>query len=252
VRKRMLAVGAMVGALAVAGAAVPASAAPSGHHYDHHGDAEVSVLHAVPNTPVDVYVDHKRAIDDFMPGTFVGPLDVRAGTYTVTITAATAKDDSHPVIGPVQVSLKSHRNYTLAAHLTAAGAPTATLYKNDLSKVGRWNGRLVVRHDAAAPAVDVLANGAPIVKNLTNPNEASLTVPAKTYKVAVALAGTTVPVIGPVDLAVTKHQSTIVYAWGSATAKNLAVAVQRLDLRHGWHGSTHFPGAKHHQGHVRW
>ena len=247
-RRRVLAIGALVGALAAGGAAAPATAAPASHH--PYGDAVVSVLHAVPKTPVDVYVDHKLAIDDFQPGTFAGPLKVPAGSYTVTVTAATAKDDRHPVIGPVRLAVKPHRNYTLAAHLTAAGAPTATLYKNDVSPTDRGKGRVIVRHDAAAPAVDVLANGYPVVKGLTNPNEAALQAEAGTYKVAVALAGTTTPVIGPVDLAVPKRQDTIVYAWGSAADKTLAVAVQRIPLR--WDGHGRFGGAKHHAGSVRW
>ena len=45
---------------------------------------------------------------------------------------------------------------------------------------------------------------------------------------AVALAGTTKPVIGPVDLKVKKYTDTIVYAWGSAAQGNLTAAVQTV------------------------
>ena len=211
--------------------------------------AVVSVLHAVPNTPVDVYVNHKRLLDDFQPGTFAGPLKVTAGRYVVTITAATAKNDKNPVIGPLTVGLAGHHDYTIVAHLTATGAPTATLYDNSLRATADDNGRLVVRHDAAAPGVDVLADGAAIVKGLTNPHQGALEVRYGTYTAAVALAGTTAPVIGPAKLAVAEGEDTIVYAWGSAAAGNLALAVQVVDLHD---GRCSFTGMHAYSGSVRW
>ena len=215
----------------------------------HPVTATVSVLHAVPNTPVDVYVNHKRLLNDFQPGTFAGPLKVAAGRYVITITGATAKNDRNPVIGPLTVGLAGHHDYTIAAHLTAKGAPTATLYDNSLKATSWGNGRLIVRHDAAAPAVDVLANGAAIVKGLTNPHQAALQVKAGTYSAAVALAGTTAPVIGPAKLLVAKGEDTIVYAWGSAAAGDLALAVQTVDLRD---GRCSFSGMHPYSGSVRW
>ena len=41
--------------------------------------SKVSVVHGIPGTPVDVYVDGERAIDDFRPGTQQGPVDLPAG-----------------------------------------------------------------------------------------------------------------------------------------------------------------------------
>jgi hypothetical protein len=223
VRIRSLLTGLTVGAVAVVGAVVPAQAAPS-----HSADAVVSILHAVPKTPVDVYVNHHRLLNDFQPGTFAGPLDVKAGRYTITITAATATNDRHPVIGPLTVRFAAHQNYTVAAHLTASGAPTATLYRNPLEATANESGRLIVRHDAAAPAVDVLANGAAIIKGLTNPGQRTLRVKEGTYSAAVALAGTTKPVIGPAKVRIDEGMDTIVYAWGSAKAGNLMLAVQTV------------------------
>ena len=53
-------------------------------------------------------------------------------------------------------------------------APTATLFTNDISTTAAGEGRLTVRHVAAAPAVDILAGGTAVVEDLTNPNEATL------------------------------------------------------------------------------
>lgn len=205
--------------------ALPASAAPS-------GTASLSVLHGVPDLTVDVWVDGQRTLDDFTPGSLAGPLDLPAGAHSVAITAADAADASSPAIGPVDLTLDAGTSYTAVAHLDAAGQPTATLFTNDTSAVPAGQGRLTVRHTAAAPAVDVLANGSPVVTNLSNPAEQSLTVPAGTVSAAVAATGTTTPVIGPTDLTIAEGANTIVYAWGSLQAGNLHLAVQTIDGLH--------------------
>ena len=212
-------------ALLTVGLAAPAQAAPVHHPAP---TTKLSVLHAVPKVPVDVYLNHKRVLNDFKPGTLAGPLTVKAGTYTVTIAGAKTKNDKKPIIGPAKIKLVAHRNYTVAAHLTADGKPTASLYLNTLKATPKGEGRVIVRHIAAAPAVDILVNGQAAMKGLTNPKQSKATLPAKTYSVAVALAGTTQPVLGPVDLKVKKHTDTIVYAWGSAADKTLALAVQTV------------------------
>ncbi|MCS5723550.1 DUF4397 domain-containing protein [Herbiconiux sp. CPCC 203407] len=216
--------GIAAGALIATGAALPAAAAD--------GDASLSVLHAVPGVTVDVYVDGALTLDDFTPGTLAGPLALPAGSYSVAITASDAADASAPLIGPIDLPLAANGNYTAVAHLDAAGAPTATLYTNDTSTLAAGQGRLTVRHDAAAPAVDVLAGGAAVVSNLSNPGESVLTLPAGTVSATVAATGTTDPVIGPADVTVAEGSNTIVYAWGSLADGNLALAVQTIDGLH--------------------
>lgn len=218
--------GAAAGSILLVGAvAAPASAiSPS--------SADLYVLHAVPATPVDVYVNGELTLDDFQPGDLAGPLDLPAGTYTVAITASDAADASAPVIGPIDLPLVANTSYTAVAHLNEGGTPTATLFTNDLSNTAAGQGRLTVRHTAAAPAVDVLAGGSPVIQGLTNPNEQKLDLPAGTVSASVAAAGTTDPVIGPADVAVAEGSNTIVYAWGSLTGNNLALAVQTIGGLH--------------------
>ncbi|WNB85834.1 DUF4397 domain-containing protein [Cellulomonas sp. ATA003] len=222
-RTRLIAGSAAGLALALTGA-MPASA-------DNH-EAMLSVLHGVPDLTVDVYVNGERTLDDFAPGDLAGPLELPAGTYSVAITAADAADASAPAIGPIDLTLAGGSNYTAVAHLDAAGAPTATLFTNDTSNTAAGQGRLTVRHTAAAPAVDVLAGGSPVVTNLSNPNEEVLDLPAGTVSAAVAATGTTDPVIGPADVPVREGVSTIVYAWGSLEAGNLQLATQTIEGLH--------------------
>lgn len=213
----------VIAALAFAVSAAPATAAES--------DVQLSVIHGVPGTPVDVWVNGADTIKNFQPGTMAGPLTLPAGTYSVSITkvgAASATDS--PVIGPVDLPLAAGGNYSAVAHLDASGKPTATLFTNDLSATAAGQGRLTVRHVAAAPAVDVVAGGKAVVSNLTNPNEAKLDLPASTVSASVTAAGTTEPaLIGPADVTIADGTNTIVYAYGSATDKNLALMVQTID-----------------------
>lgn len=228
-RARLLtgtAAGALALGLVASFAALPASAATG-------SSAKLSVLHGVPDLTVDVWVNGERTLDDFTPGTLAGPLDLPAGTYAVAITAADAADASAPAIGPVDLTLAAGGNYTAVAHLDAAGAPTATLFTNDTKATAAGQGRLTVRHVAAAPGVDVLAGGAAVVSNLTNPKEQTLDLPAGTVAASVVATGTTEPtLLGPADVPVTEGALTIVYAWGSAEAGNLALATQTVSGLH--------------------
>lgn len=219
--RKSISAGIAAGAIAAIGLAVPAVATVP-------GTAQLSVLHGIPDTPVDVWVNGERTIDDFQPGDLAGPLDLAGGTYEVAITAPDAMDDSAPILGPVDLTLAAGSSYTAVAHLDAAGTPTVTPYTNDTSPVAAGEGRLTVRHTAAAPAVDILAGGAPVVEDLVNAGEATLDLPAGTISAAVAAAGTTEPVIGPADVAVQEGALTVVYAWGSLEDDNLALAVQTV------------------------
>lgn len=230
-RARLLAATGAAG-LAVAALALTPTAAGAATS----GNATLYVLHGVPDLTVDVWVNGERTLDDFTPGTLAGPLDLAPGTYTVAITAADATDDSSPAIGPVDLPLEADTSYTAVAHLDASAAPTATLFTNDTSTTSAGEGRLTVRHVAAAPAVDVLAGGSAVISGLANPDEQVLDLPAGTVSASVVGEGTTEPaLLGPADVEITEGTNTILYAWGDATAdpSTLALATQVIDGLHG-------------------
>lgn len=219
-------------ATAALGLALAGSAAPA--HAEEHADApaHLSVLHGVPELPVDVYVNGELTLNDFNPGDLAGPLELAAGDYEIAITAADAEDDSEPVLGPVDVSLAAGMDYTAAAHLSAEGEPTVTAFENDTAELAAGEGRMTVRHIAAAPEVDVWGDGAVVVESLANPDEQSLELPAGSVEAAVSLAGESDPVLGPADVDVAEGANTIVYAWGSAEDENLDLAVQTVEGMH--------------------
>jgi hypothetical protein len=140
------------------------------------------------------------------------------------------------------VEVPAGANATVVAHLDADGNPTLTPFVNDVSATSAGDARLTVRHTAAAPAVDVRADGDVVFDGLTNPNEASADVPAGAYSADVVLAGTEDVALGPADLDLAEGTNTIVYAWGSAEDGNLDLAVQTIDGLHSAPGGV--PGGE--------
>ncbi|MGY4766790.1 DUF4397 domain-containing protein [Kribbella sp. CWNU-51] len=195
--------------------------------------ATVSVLHAVPGPTVDVYANGKALLTNFKPGTLTDPVKLPEGVYDLKVTAAGAGANGAAVIQANDVKVPGGANITVVAHLSAAGKPVLTPYVNDVSKLSAGQARLTVRHDAAAPAVDVRAGGKPVFKSLTNPNEAKADLPAGTVSADVVLAGTSTVAIGPADVNLKEGTNTIVYAWGSASGKTLKLAVQTISGLHG-------------------
>ena len=189
----------------------------------------VTVIHGIPGLTVDVYVNGTLTLEDFAPDTVTAPLQLPAGTYQIAIRPANAAADSAPVLAG-SATLPAGANASIVAHLDASGQPKLTVFVNDTSPLAAGNARLVVRHTAAAPAVDVLANGKPAFTNLTNPNEAKADLPAGTISASVAAAGTTTPVIGPVDLTLPQGTVTVVYAVGSLDGKTLHTVAQSIPV----------------------
>ncbi|MEV6881956.1 DUF4397 domain-containing protein [Streptomyces sp. NPDC051135] len=223
--RTIIAAAASAGACALAlGVAAPAAmAAPE----QAQGTGMVSVFHGIPGMTVDVYANGDKLLSDFKPGTVTDAQSLDAGTYDIEIFQAGQGPDGKPALEK-QVKVTDGGNATVAAHLSATGKPELTAFTNDVSKVDAGKARLTVRHVAAAPAVDVRAGGQPLFNGLTNPHQDAASVDAGTVNADVVLAGTDKVAIGPADLDLQEGTSNVVYAWGSAADKNLALATQTL------------------------
>ena len=221
-KSRVLLAGAVT-ATATLGFAAPAFAAD---------EASVSILHGVPGATVDVYANGDELLTNFAPGTLTDPVTLPAGEYDLKVTAAGAGADGAAVIEANDVTVPAGANITVVAHLDADGDPTLTPFVNDVSKVDAGEARLTVRHVAAAPEVDVRANGEVAFSDLANPNEVKADLAAGEISADVVLAGTDTVAIGPADVEVAEGVNTIVYAWGSAEDSNLALAVQTIEGLH--------------------
>ncbi|HVR31895.1 MAG TPA: DUF4397 domain-containing protein [Acidimicrobiia bacterium] len=189
--------------------------------------ARIHLIHGIPDTNVDVLAGGEVVFENFafgetqdlsaLAGAMLEGLQVRlAGTETVAIDGG-------------DVALPSSGNYTIIAHLTADGTPTLGVFANDTSSIAAGEGRLTVRHTAAAPGVDVVANEAVAFANLANPNEASADLAVGTVTASVVPAGASEPVvIGPADLPIADGTSLIVYAVGSLDGGTLTVLTESI------------------------
>ena len=104
----------------------------------------------------------------------------------------------------------NNRNYTVVANLDDHGTPNLALFRNSTRKTEAGLARLVVRHTADAPAVNVWANGSPLNRGrqFVWGAQRRFDVPAGDYEVFVSLARQSDPVIGPADLSLTAGTAT--------------------------------------------
>jgi hypothetical protein len=221
--KRIIAGAAAALVLAVTGSAV-AGASPS----QDEAAARIHLIHGIPDTPVDVEANGENVLEGFAFGDTEDLSPFAGQTLTgVTVKAAGTEDVA---IDAGDLTLPAEGNVTAIAHLDADGNPTLTVFENDTSAVAAGQGRITVRHTAAAPAVDVRANGEVAFANLSNPNEAAADLPAGTISADVVPAGASEPVvIGPADLPVTEGTSLIVYAVGSLDGGTLQTLTETIE-----------------------
>lgn len=214
-RKLLTALAAL--AIASIAFAVPASAQ----------SARIHLIHGIPDTDVDVEAGGANVFEGFSFGdtqdlssfagaTLEGVKVKAAGTDTVAIDAG-------------DVALPSSGNYTLIAHLDASGTPTIGVFENNTSSTDAGSGRLTVRHTAAAPAVDILANGDVAFSNVPNGAGGDADLPAGTISASVVPTGESEPVvIGPADLPITEGANLVVYAVGSLDGDSLTVLTESI------------------------
>jgi len=239
-RMRVRAIRVLVATLALTGlltaTTVGASATESGTYWTKK--AKLTLVHGVPGKagfPVDITLRKwggaAQRFEGVTFGTIAGPLEVPKGLYRVAIRPAGAKWSSKPVLSK-WVWLWGGSNRSVVAHLAADGTPRLSAYTNDVRPT--WGkARVTVRHNAAAPKVDVYAGTSPVIEDLRNPYQRSIVVPAGMYPISVAPANTSYAqrVFGPADLHFAKDTVTIVYAVGSLAGGSFTPLVQVLPTR---------------------
>ncbi len=205
-------------------AAVPSSASAQ-------ADARIHLIHGIPDTDVDVAAGGENVFTNFsfsdtqdlssLAGATLEDLQVKlAGTDTVALDAG-------------DVTLPSSGNTTILAHLDEDGTPTLSVFDNDDSNVAAGQGRLIVRHTAAAPRVDIKANGNVAFANVPNGAQGAVDLAAGTISAEVVPAGADTPVvIGPADLPIVEGEALIVYAVGSLADDSLTVLTETITGLH--------------------
>lgn len=190
--------------------------------------SEVSVFHAIPNIVVDVYANGEVLLTDFEQGALTDPVTLPEGEYDLKLVNAGDGPDGDALLSADNFPVPAGENLTVVAHLDGDGKAIITPYVNNNTDIAAGEARLTVRHIAAAPNVDVRADGKVLFSNLANPAQAEADVPAGTVSADVVIAGKNKSKIGPEDLELEEGVNTIVYAWGNADGGKLAFAVQKI------------------------
>ena len=232
VRRPRHLIAAFIAILALTAAALAPAAAQADGRWSKDRKASLTLVHGIPgdslgasrDLPVQVRVyrlfDGTKVFDSVTFPTVAGPLSVKPGLYRiqVRVTGTSLVLTRWTYISPGE-------NVSAVAYLTDSGrlanpagkpAPRLGIFTNDVSPPGAGKARVIVRHLADAPAVDVLAGGGTLINALANPDSATAVVPAGTYPIeVVADADNSISAFGPANLTFAAGTTTVVYAVGS-------------------------------------
>ena len=191
--------------------------------------ADIMLLHGIPGITVDVAVDGAVVIPSFEPGDMQDLSSFAGQTLTNLEVRPAGTEDV--AIGPVaSFAVPASGSWTVVAHLDAEGTPTITPFENDTSAAADGQGRLTVRHTAAAPAVDIVLGDARPVENLSNPNEASLDLRAgEIARAQIAPTGGD-PIADVPTVTVVAGENLTVYAVGSLADETFTFYTQTVAL----------------------
>ncbi len=208
--------------------------------------ASAFIVHGIPGVdlgldpalPVDVSVNGECVLPDFTFGDIVGPLDLPEGTYDLAIGLANASApcSEDPVIAADGVALEGGISYSIVAHLTETGMPTASVFENDLH-AGRFIAGLNVFHTAAAPRVDVNLQRTNkkrwkrSIRNIGNGEAKDTLLWRGSWDASISPAGSRSPVFGPVTLDLQDRTVYLVYAVGSLANDTFTVLLTATDAK---------------------
>ncbi len=203
----------------------------------------VFVVHGIPGEegfPVDVSVDGVCALEGLTFGEIVGPVPL-VGAVSIAVHPASeeAPCSAAPALGPAVLGFEADESYSVVAHLDEAGAPTVSVFGNDVAATGPGLARVIVHHTAEAPPVDLTVARAyyarkrgprVVVEDVENGEQTpSLAVRPGSWQVAIAPAGDPHPVFGPVSLTLHPHRTYLVYAVGSLGGGSFTPLVKEVD-----------------------
>lgn len=239
---------AFLGLAALAAAVVPAGFAGA----EEAETSTITVIHGIPGNDigldnalsVDVEVNGACALTGFVYQEISPRLELPAGTYDIAVKLSDGNCGGPTAIDAPGVAVPGGINATIIAHLDGDGAPTASVFVNDLSPVADGQARVAVHHVATAPTVDIdvfpssdgawgrigwPSHPALEIDDVANPDQAVADVPATDFVVDISPAGSYNPVYSmPVNLEEDTYYA--VYAVGNLAKGGFALLVDAQPL----------------------
>jgi hypothetical protein len=202
---------------------VPAGASLAGAK----ANSSVTIVHGLPRFTADVYVNGELLLSGFKAESTTDPLTLEEGEYDIAIRDVGSEPDSEPALQDV-ITLGGGLNVSIVAHLDESGSPALTVFDNDLSQIPAGESRLVARHQAAAPAVDIVSDGEAVISGVESGGEAEADVAAATHEVGVAMAGGGEELVAATSLDFEEGTAQVVYLIGSSEEDTLDLMVQTV------------------------
>ncbi|MCU0623614.1 MAG: DUF4397 domain-containing protein [Gemmatimonadaceae bacterium] len=198
--------------------------------------ARFSVLHGIDgrdlglarHLPVDVEINGACAMRHLTFGEATRTRTVPAGTYNIVVRLAGGRPCSGAAaITANGVTLAGHTTYTIAAHLSAAGAPTASVFVNE-DIAGKGLATVAARHTAQFGAVDVRANGATAFAGVTNGQGGAAAIPNGFFRLEILPASSSTVAFSGKALAIGGRFVNAFYAVGTPANGTFRVLRQRV------------------------
>jgi hypothetical protein len=193
---------------------------------------QITLLHGIPGVTVDVAVDGAVVIEGFEPRD-TQDLTAFAGQTLMNVEVLVA-GTTDVAIGPVpEFPVPASGNYTVIAHLDADGTPTIAAFENNTNPTAAGQGRLTVRHTAAAPAVDLVVGDARPIENAANGDSAELELPAGENAGAQLAPAGGEPIVDVPTVNLAAGTNLIVYAVGSLSDETFTFYTQSIEVGSG-------------------
>ncbi len=190
---------------------------------------QITLLHGIPGVTVDVAVDGAVLIPGFEPGA-TQDLTPFAGQTLMNVEVRIAGEDT-VAIGPIpEFAVPASGNWTVIAHLDADGNPTITPFENNTAMTADGQGRLTVRHTAAAPAVDLVVGDARPIEGAANGASAELELPAGEIAGAQLAPAGGDPIVDVPTVTLKAGTNLVVYAVGSLEGGSFTFLTQEIEV----------------------
>lgn len=192
-------------------------------------DTQITLLHGIPGVTVDVAVDGAVLLPGFEPGA-TQDLTAFAGQTLENLEVRVAGTED-VAIGPVaEFAVPASGNWTVIAHLDAEGAPAIGVFENNTAMTADGQGRLTVRHAAAAPAVDLVVGDARPIEGAANGDSAELDLPAGEIAGAQLAPTGADPIVDVPTVNLEAGSNLIVYAVGSLADETFTFLTQEIEV----------------------
>lgn len=189
-------------------------------------NSTVTIVHGLPRFTADIYVNGDLVLSGFRPREVTDPIELPAGDYEVDIRDAGASASSDPALS-AQITVPGGRDLSVIAHLDEKSVPTVSVFENRVSRVPAGKAGLLLRHQAAAPPIEVRSGGQALFR-VASGEQAERALSAETHELAVVMADGGDPLIEPTILELDEGAAYFVYLIGSSDDQTLDLMVQAV------------------------